>query len=285
MIGPRSFSAWNTFGAVFAHQIERRRVDRFMGAVIGTAGWSIAGSEAAAFPADGTALERYSQVFSGVEVNSSFHRSHRAATWAKWAASVPEQFRFAVKIPKTITHQAKLVDVDALVAQFAQEVGPLGDKLAVLLVQLPPKLSYDAAVAERFFTILRETIEAEIVCEPRQATWFNNEVDTMLQQLRVARVAADPALGAAAAVPGGWPGLAYWRLHGSPTMYRSSYTDGAIDLYARQIRSAIHEGREPWCMFDNTASSAATGDALSLMAKLRSEGLHPVQVVGDDASE
>lgn len=239
-----------------------------MDAVIGTAGWTIPRQNAAAFPAEGTALERYSQVFGGVEVNSSFHRAHRTSTWARWAASVPDRFRFAVKIPKTITHQAKLTDAERLIAQFAQEVAPLGAKLAVLLVQLPPKLAFDARVAERFFASLRGSIDTGIVCEPRNASWFADEADSMLRQARVARAAADPALGTAAAVPGGWRGLAYWRLHGSPAMYRSSYSEAAIDHYARGIRAAIEAGVNPWCMFDNTAASAATGNALSLMARL-----------------
>lgn len=240
-----------------------------MGERIGTAGWSIARRNADAFPADGTALERYSRVFSGVEVNSSFHRTHRPSTWAKWAESVPEQFRFAVKIPKTITHQAKLVDVDALIATFAEEVQQLGGKLAVLLVQLPPKLAFDAEVAKRFFETLRSAIDVEIACEPRNCNWFEEGADAMLRKLRVARVAADPALGAVAGSPGGWRGLPYWRLHGSPKMYRSSYGDGAIDMYAAQIQAEISEGLEPWCVFDNTAASEATSNALSLMAKLR----------------
>jgi len=239
-----------------------------MGAVIGTAGWSLARKDAAAFPTDGTALERYSQVFNGVEVNSSFHRPHQASTWAKWAASVPEHFRFAVKIPKTITHQAKLVDVDTLIEQFAREVEQLGSKLKLLLVQLPPKLAFDAAVAERFFNDLRRSIGAEIVCEPRNISWFDDDAEAMLRHLRVARAAADPALSPVASVPGGWRGLAYWRLHGSPKMYRSSYDDEAVEMYARHIRAAIDDGLDAWCMFDNTAASAATANALSLMAKL-----------------
>jgi len=239
-----------------------------MNAVIGTAGWSLARKDAAAFPTDGTALERYSQVFNGVEVNSSFHRPHQASTWAKWAASVPEHFRFAVKIPKTITHQAKLVDVDTLIEQFAREVEQLGSKLKLLLVQLPPKLAFDAAVAERFFNDLRRSIGAEIVCEPRNISWFDDDAEVMLRHLRVARAAADPALSPVASVPGGWRGLAYWRLHGSPRMYRSSYDDEAVEMYARHIRAAIDDGLDAWCMFDNTAASAATANALSLMARL-----------------
>jgi uncharacterized protein YecE (DUF72 family) len=241
-----------------------------MDAIIGTAGWSIARADAGAFGADGTSLERYAGMFRGVEVNSSFHRSHRPSTWAKWAAAVPDDFRFAVKIPKTITHQAKLVDAAPLVAQFAQEIAPLGEKLGAVLVQLPPRLGFDAGVAERFFLDLRQRIAAEIVCEPRNPAWFAEEADATLVRLHVARAAADPALSQAAARPGGWRGLAYWRLHGSPVMYRSGYVDSELDSYAAQIRSAMDRRRPGWCMFDNTAASAATGNALTLMTKLRS---------------
>ena len=239
-----------------------------MKAVIGTAGWSIARDVADAFPAEGSALERYASRFAGVEINSSFHRPHRPSTWEKWAGSVPEDFRFAVKVPKTITHQAKLVECRGLVTDFAEQIRPLGEKLAILLVQLPPKLSFDPGAAEGFFAHLQENIDAKVVCEPRHPGWFEPAAGALLERLRVARVAADPALGPAAAVPGGWPGLAYWRLHGSPRIYRSSYDEAALDDYAAQIRAALTAGNEAWCMFDNTAGSAATGNALGLMERL-----------------
>lgn len=181
---------------------------------------------------------------------------------------MPDRFRFSVKLPKTITHQAKLVGTAGLIAQFAREMEPLGRKLGVLLVQLPPKLSFDAEVTERFFTGLREAIDTQIACEPRNASWFDDRADDLLERLCVARVAADPALCPAAADPGGWRGLNYWRLHGSPAMYRSPYSKAALDHYARQMRAAIDGGRDAWCIFDNTAASAATGNALTLMAML-----------------
>lgn len=240
-----------------------------MDAVIGTAGWSVAAKDADRFPTEGTALQRYAGVFRGVEINSSFHRPHRASTWAKWADSVPDGFRFSVKVPKTITHQSKLVDCGDLVRQFLGQAAPLGGKLAVLLVQLPPKLAFDADVAQRFFLEqLQGLTKAQIACEPRHPSWFEDDADTLLDRMRVARVAADPALSTTAAMPGGWRGFAYWRLHGSPAMYRSSYEDDALADYASQIRSALAEGRPPWCMFDNTAASQATGNALSLMDRL-----------------
>jgi uncharacterized protein YecE (DUF72 family) len=240
-----------------------------MRSVVGTAGWSIARAEAERFPAEGSALERYAAVFGGAEINSSFHRSHRASTWQRWAESVPDGFRFSAKLPKTITHQKKLAECTELVAAFLEEVAPLRDKLDVLLVQLPPRLAFDAAVAQVFFTDLKARTAAAIACEPRHPSWFDEEADALLARLEVARVAADPAVVPLAAQPGGWRGLDYWRLHGSPAMYRSAYGPERLEAYALAMAEAAAAGRSAWCIFDNTASSAATGDALWLANRLR----------------
>jgi uncharacterized protein YecE (DUF72 family) len=237
---------------------------------IGTAGWSIPLQEAGHF-GEGTSLERYARIFRAAEINSSFHRSHRPATWQRWAGSVPDGFRFSVKMPKTISHERKLVDCADLVLRFLDEVSALGDKLAILLLQLPPKLEFDRALVEPFFAHLLPLTPARLVCEPRHPSWFEAGPEALLDRLGVARVAADPARVPLAAVPGGWRGLSYFRLHGSPVMYRSSYDDGRLDGYAAMIQSELEAGRTAWCMFDNTASSAAAGDALSLMAKLGGE--------------
>ncbi|QAY78286.1 DUF72 domain-containing protein [Sphingosinicella sp. BN140058] len=237
-----------------------------MTTIIGTAGWSLPRSVAERFPPEGSSLERYAARFRGAEINSSFHRPHRASTWARWAESVPTDFRFAAKLPKTISHQQKLVGCEHLVARFLEESAGLGDKLAILLLQLPPKLAFDAAPAEDFLAMLGSYTMARIVCEPRHPSWFEDEAGSLLVRLGVPRAAADPAIVPAAAVPGGWPGLAYWRLHGSPVMYRSAYGTERITDYAARIRNVA--AAERWCMFDNTASSAATGDALDLAARL-----------------
>lgn len=236
--------------------------------VIGTAGWAIPRKDRAAFGADNSCLARYATRFRGVEINSSFHRPHRPETWARWAAEVPAEFRFAVKLPKTISHERKLVDCDWLMAQFLAEAGGLGEKLAVLLLQLPPKLAFDPAVAEAFLAGLAAATRARVVCEPRHPSWFDAGADTLLRRLGVSRVAADPAIVPAAALPGGCPNLAYWRLHGSPQRYRSSYDDGRLDGYAAALDAARREGRAVWCIFDNTASSAATSNALGLLDRL-----------------
>jgi uncharacterized protein YecE (DUF72 family) len=234
--------------------------------LIGTAGWSIPRPLADRFPSEGSALQRYAARFNAAEINSSFHRPHRASTWRRWRDEVPETFRFSVKLAKTITHHRKLVDCEDELDRFAGETGMLGDKLAVVLVQLPPKLAFDRGVAARFFGALRARCSTAIACEPRHASWFESEADTLLEEHRVARVAADPALNEAAAHPGGWRGFSYWRLHGSPRMYRSSYAD-RIGEYARVLREDA-AARETWCILDNTASSAAAADALALIEAL-----------------
>ena len=239
-----------------------------MSLIIGTAGWSIPARDAAPLGPGSSALARYATRFGGVEVNSSFHRPHRRATWERWAESVPASFRFAVKIPKTVSHQARLVECGGLVARFLDEVGGLGDKLAILLLQLPPSFAFDSAIVAPFLTGLAGASPARLVCEPRHPSWFAAMPDALLESLGVARVAADPAILPEAARPGGWRGLGYWRLHGSPRVYRSSYDDGRLDLYAALLREERLAGREAWCMFDNTAASAAVGDASGLLDRL-----------------
>lgn len=246
-----------------------------MPAIIGTAGWSIPSINRDVFPHSGTLLQRYATVVPGVEVNSSFHRPHRRSTWERWAGSVPEDFRFAVKMPKEISHVRRIVDVRAPLEQFISQVGGLGDKLGLLLLQLPPSLIFDRATMTAFLDALALLTDRPIVCEPRHGSWFNSEADALFVERRVARVAADPAKVPDADRPGGWRGITYIRLHGSPDMYRSAYDDDRLRAYASQIADDSAAGRSVWCMFDNTAASAALGDALKLITMLTSTRDHP----------
>jgi uncharacterized protein YecE (DUF72 family) len=231
---------------------------------VGTAGWSVPRAVAEHFPAAGSALERYAARFDAVEINSTFYRSHRSQTYERWRDSVPPGFRFAVKAPRAITHDARLIGCDDALAAFVAEAGQLGDKLGPLLVQLPPSLRFDAAAAGRFFARLRALSAAPVVCEPRHASWFEPEPDALLAAHRIARAAVDPAGHRLAATPGGWRDLAYWRLHGSPQMYYSAYGEQVVGQVHRDIRS--HQATEAWCIFDNTAAGAAAADALTLRA-------------------
>lgn len=149
----------------------------------------------------GSHLERYAQRLPAVDINSSFYRPHRLATYARWAASVSESFRFAVKVPREIAHIHRLREVDAPLERFLSEAMALGTALGPLLIQLPPSLRFDAAVVETFLTTLRARFSGSVVCEPRHASWFTDEAQRALTAARVARVAADPAPVPQAAQP------------------------------------------------------------------------------------
>ena len=248
--------------------MERRSVTRLFAFMaipirVGTAGWSLPRDVQDRFPADGTHLTRYATRLSAAEINSSFHRPHRRAIYERWAASVGQDFRFAVKLAKAITHERRLVDVGEPLRRFADEISGLGYKLGPILVQLRPSLGFEPAVAEAFFRALRLAIPVQAVIEPRHPDWFTPAADDLLVAHRIARVAADPSPVAHAAMTGGWRGFSYFRLHGSPHIYRSDYDAAAIEAYARSAIDAAATS-ETWVIFDNTARGAATGNALAL---------------------
>jgi len=233
---------------------------------IGTAGWALPAQHRHNFPTDGSSLGRYSARLNAAEINSSFHRPHRRATYERWAAETPDDFRFSAKLPKSVTHEKRLVDCDEPLASFIDEVSGLGGKLAILLVQLPPKLAFEPAVAEAFLAGLSTATPARIACEPRHPSWFEGPANDMLAGLRIARVVADPVLVEGGNVPGGAGDLAYFRLHGAPRVYFSRYESERLHHFATAIGAALAENRETWCIFDNTAGSHAAGDALALRA-------------------
>lgn len=233
---------------------------------IGTAGWTIPRRHAAHFPAQGRGLERYAARFNAAEINSTFYRSHRPQTYARWVASVPENFRFAVKMPKAITHERRLLDVADLLDRFAEEIAALGAKLGPVLIQLPPSFAFDARLTRAFLRQVRKRIAGPIACEPRHPTWFAVEPEQLLNKYQVARVASDPARVPEAAMPGGAASLAYFRLHGSPRMYYSEYDAGFLDALTAALRASTAE--ETWCIFDNTVSGAAAGNALTVQRQL-----------------
>jgi uncharacterized protein YecE (DUF72 family) len=240
---------------------------------IGTAGWTIPRQCAEAFPTEGSHLQRYAQRFTAVEINTSFYRSHKPDTYARWARSVPPSFRFAVKMPREITHNRKLVDIEDPLVRFLSEIALLGDTLGPVLVQLPPSLPYLPEVAGAFFQTLRVRFTGNVVFEPRHPSWFADDVEAMLAGFWIARVAADPAPVREAAEPGGWSGIVYRRLHGSPRIYYSDYPDAFLDVVAAGMRRAADKTAENWCILDNTASGAACGDALDLLQRMDDRAL------------
>lgn len=234
---------------------------------LGCAGWSLSRQYADEFRLPGSHLQRYAARLDAVEINSSFYRAHLPATYARWACSVPEHFRFAVKLPRLITHELRLEGCEVALDAFLGQCRQLGDRLGCLLVQLPPSLAHDAGRDRRFFEVLREHYSGPVAVEPRHASW--QAAQSMLVDLRIAQVAASPSRFAADAQPAGWPGLVYWRLHGEPRIYHSEYSQQYLQQLAERLQRSHAAGADTWCIFDNTASSAALGNALTLERYLR----------------
>ena len=235
---------------------------------VGCAGWNIPRQATGHFASRGSHLERYSQEFNCCEINSSFYRLHKKETWERWARSVPAGFRFSVKAPRTITHEAKLNCSSEVLSAFLQQIEFLREKLGPVLIQLPPSLEFDHARARKFLSLLRGRFSGDVVCEPRHASWFGDQSDNLLKEFHIARAAADPACVPDSTRPGGLASLAYFRLHGSPRKYYSAYPGEYLDTLAAQLASLV-VGASAWCIFDNTASGSAVQNAFELTAKLR----------------
>ena len=234
---------------------------------IGTAGWSIPANNRSEFSQTGTVLEKYATRFNAVEINSSFYRPHQLSTYKKWASQVPADFSFSVKLPRTITHHSKLIEIAQPLNLFAEQVSGLGSKLGCVLVQLPPSLAFSKPHSELAFAMLRQVFACSIVCEPRHRTWFSSDVDKFFLDAGVARVAADPALCSSASIPAGDMQTIYYRLHGSPDIYYSDYSIDSLKNYARLINDQ-KQSSALWCIFDNTASGRATSNALTMQQLL-----------------
>lgn len=240
--------------------------------LVGTAGWNMPKISKFGFDGErcsGTQLERYAQKFSAVEINSSFYRPHKRATYERWAATTPDTFRFSVKVPRVITHTSRLEKTEILCQEFVEQATGLGPRLGCLLVQLPPSLALNIEIADGFFHTMRTTWrDGPIAIEPRHSSWFTSQGEALLTNWRVARVLADPVRSASGVSPGGWPELIYCRLHGSPKQYYSSYDASFILALADSLSSASSEGKSIWCIFDNTASGVAADNALDLQKAL-----------------
>jgi uncharacterized protein YecE (DUF72 family) len=234
---------------------------------IGTAGWSIPRAAASRFDSAGTHLQRYSNRFTCTEINSSFHRPHTAATYAKWRDSTPPGFRFAIKMPRAITHELKLCGTREPLAAFLGQTDGLGPKRGPILVQLPPSLAFDSDVVSAFLELLRSMHAGPVVCEPRHPTWFAPPVAALLDEYGVSLVAADPPPAPAAAVRPGRSRLTYFRLHGSPRMYWSTYDATWIASLSTMV-ATLQGVTEVWCIFDNPAGGGAIENAGQLRDQL-----------------
>jgi uncharacterized protein YecE (DUF72 family) len=230
---------------------------------VGTVGWVIDRAVARHFPRDGNDLKRYARRLNCVEIESTFYRHPRPITWNRWAATVRKGFRFAVRIPRSFTYQAQLLGDPASLRDFIDGASLLGEKLGPLVFQLGPRLPFDPHDAGAFLAQLRETYTGLVAFEPLHPTWYSPEASELMRSFQIARVIVDPAKVPEAANPGGWEGLAYYHLRGTPRTHYSVYTEEFLESLATSIADRHPEG-ESWVIFDHVAPAASARNAISL---------------------
>lgn len=229
-----------------------------------------------------------------IEINGSFYSLQRPSSWARWRDSVPDDFVFAVKGPRFVTHMKRLRDADEALANFfASGVLALGRRLGPIVWQTPADLPYDSDVVDRFLDLLpastasaldlarrrhermqgREHLEIDAdrplrhAFEPRHPSFDSTEFAAAAADREVAIVVADSA--------GTWPaidrvteGFVYARLHGDTELYASGYSDAALDGWAEWTRGHLAAGRDAYVYFDNDAKGFAPYDAIRLAERL-----------------
>jgi len=268
---------------------------------VGISGWRYPAWRGDFYPkglAQRRELEYAATRLTSIEVNGSFYSLQRPSSYAAWraeATAAREDFVFAVKGPRFVTHMKRLREVDVPLANFfASGVLALGPALGPVLWQLPENLRFDARVLDDFLGRLpRTTVEAATLAgghddkvpddraltvaegerplryalEFRSPTFADPEAYAVLRKHGVATVYADTA--------GRWPKVdedtaahRYVRLHGDRELYASGYTDRALDQWAQRCRRWRKAGQDVFCYFDNDMKGYAPHDAKRLIARL-----------------
>lgn len=240
---------------------------------IGISGWRYAPWRGVFYPqglAQRRELAYAAERFDSIGINGSFYSLQRPESWQRWCADVPDDFVFAVKAPRYITHLRRLRDIDAPLANFfASGVLLLGDKLGPILWQFPPNLRFDAVRWRHFLRLLPRTLAAAAdrarghdarvratgiprglprrrlrhAVEIRHESFCCEEFIALLRRHRVALVVADAA-GKFPLLEHVTAGFIYVRLHGAEVLYASGYDDASLRHWARRLR-AWSRGSEP----------------------------------------
>jgi uncharacterized protein YecE (DUF72 family) len=182
-----------------------------------------------------------------------------ARTVAKWAADVPDNFRFTYKLWRDITHVKDLLFKDEDVHRFMQVINTVADKKGCLLVQFPPKLDLSALKqVERLLMNIREAdpnSEWTLFLEFRKMYWYTEEAHQMLENYHASFVLHDKAGSQTDFAEQESPNV-YLRFHGPGGNYRGSYSDDFLYEYSQYIRSWLEDGKVVYAYFNNTMGDA-----------------------------
>lgn len=228
---------------------------------IGTSGWTYKHWQEVFYPVElpqSKWLEYYTDHFETVELNASFYRLPNPKTFENWKTRTPDNFLWSVKASKYITHTRRLKDPEEPLKRLYDAAAGLGEKLGVILMQLPPNLVFEETLFRDFCASLNTDIRHAL--EIRHDSWLNDNAYDMLNEFNMALCISDTA--------GRYPyaeeitaDFAYVRLHGSQKLYASGYREDELQAWAKKIKSWK---RDTFIYFDNDFEGYAVKDAKSL---------------------
>ena len=205
-------------------------------------------------------FEYYATQFNTLELNVTFYRFPQLKTLENWFAKSPNNFLFAVKAPRLITHYKKFNDCKELLADFYNTTGKgLREKLGPILFQLPKQIVYDKDFLQRLITSLDNNFKN--VIEFRNESWWRKDVYEALEKAGITFCGINhPQLPTDVVVN---TALVYYRFHGSPKLYYSEYTSATIKDMADAVLTT-KKPKDVFVFFNNTATMAAINNARQL---------------------
>ncbi len=217
---------------------------------------------------DKSRLCYYGSLFNSIEVNSSFYKVPMATTVSRWAADVPDEFRFTFKLLRDITHSKDLVFDDVMVQDFITRIGKADNKKGCLLVQFPGSIRKNIHLRQvelLFQSICNADYENGFkkAIEFRHSSWYTGEIYELLQKYQMGMVVHDKLTTGGSIVESSTD-FVYLRFHGPGGDYRGSYSDDFLYEYATYIDEWLQEGKDVYCYFNNTM-----GGAIENLAALR----------------
>jgi uncharacterized protein YecE (DUF72 family) len=232
---------------------------------IGASGWSYSDWKGIFYPEGLRSqdfLSFYAARFNTTEVNYSFYHQPRRSTYENWSAQTPEDFQFAVKASRLITHVRRLRGVEEEWQEFLSRASALGGKLGPVLLQFPPSMRADGKLLRRFLEAPRPC-PVRLACEFRHASWFDPEICELLREKQVALVVAHseryPQAPALPAAP-----FFYLRFHGPGQLFSSKYSEEELKPWAVRIRGWLAAGRSVYAYFNNDFQGYAIANAETL---------------------
>jgi len=236
---------------------------------VGTSGWSYDHWDGVLYP-PGTPprdrLAHYVRRFGTVELNASFYRWPRTATFASWRRRLPLGFQLSVKAPRGLTHAKRLYAPETWVGRLTECWHELGEKRAVLLVQLPPTQARDDARLDFFLGLLPDWVRVAV--EFRHPSWHDEAVYALLERHGAAYCVMSGA--GLPCVLRATARFVYVRLHGPDAhhLYAGSYSDDDLRWWADRVREWAGAGRDVYVYFNNDGYGHAVRNAATLKGML-----------------